>query len=60
MHQCKKEIFKYRNRETARIQTFPNDYIIIGSQNMWYAQIGNAVPVKFAKAIGDGIIKFMQ
>lgn len=46
-------------REAARIQTFPDDYIITGSQNMWYAQIGNAVPVKLAKAIGDGIMKFI-
>lgn len=46
-------------REAARIQTFPDDYVITGSQNMWYAQIGNAVPVKLAKAIGDGIMKFI-
>lgn len=47
-------------REAARIQTFPDDYVIKGSQNMWYAQVGNAVPVKLAKAIGDGIMKFIQ
>ena len=47
-------------REAARIQTFPDDYIITGSQNLWYAQVGNAVPVKLAKAIGDGIIKFLK
>ena len=46
-------------REAARIQTFPDDYVITGAQNMWYAQIGNAVPVKLAKAIGDGIMKFL-
>ena len=46
-------------REAARIQTFPDDFIITGSQNMWYAQVGNAVPVKLAKAIGDGIMKFL-
>lgn len=46
-------------REAARIQTFPDDFIIMGSQNMWYAQVGNAVPVKLAKAIGDGIMKFL-
>ncbi|MBQ3605740.1 MAG: DNA cytosine methyltransferase [Muribaculaceae bacterium] len=46
-------------REAARIQTFPDDYIITGSQNSWYAQVGNAVPVKLAKAIGDGIMKFL-
>ena len=46
-------------REAARIQTFPDDYIFTGAQNLWYAQIGNAVPVKLAKAIGDGIMKFV-
>ena len=47
-------------REAARIQTFPDDYILTGSQNLWYAQVGNAVPVKMAKAIGEGIIKFLK
>lgn len=47
-------------REAARIQTFPDDYVITGAQNMWYAQVGNAVPVKLAKAIGDGIMKFLK
>lgn len=47
-------------REAARIQTFPDDYIITGSQNMWYAQVGNAVPVKLARAIGLGIMKFLR
>lgn len=47
-------------REAARIQTFPDDYVITGSQNMWYAQVGNAVPVKLAKAIGKGIMKFLR
>lgn len=47
-------------REAARIQTFPDDYVITGSQNMWYAQVGNAVPVKLAKAIGDGIMEFIK
>lgn len=47
-------------REAARIQTFPDDYVFTGAQNMWYAQIGNAVPVKLAKAIGSGIMKFIE
>ncbi|WP_366775418.1 DNA cytosine methyltransferase [uncultured Treponema sp.] len=46
-------------REAARIQTFPDDYVFYGSQNSWYAQIGNAVPVKLAYAIGKGISKFL-
>lgn len=47
-------------REAARIQTFPDDYVLTGSQNKWYAQVGNAVPVKLAKAIGNGIMKFIS
>ena len=47
-------------REAARIQTFPDDYILTGAQNSWYAQVGNAVPVKLAKAIGEGIMKFLK
>lgn len=47
-------------REAARIQTFPDDYVITGAQNSWYAQVGNAVPVKLAKAIGEGIMDFMK
>ncbi len=47
-------------REAARIQTFPDDYIFTGAPNLWYAQVGNAVPVKFARAIGLGIMKFLE
>lgn len=46
-------------REAARIQTFPDDYVLTGAQNLWYAQVGNAVPVKLARAIGIGIMKFI-
>lgn len=47
-------------REAARIQTFPDDYFFQGSQNSWYAQIGNAVPVKLAEVIGKSIMFFMK
>lgn len=46
-------------REAARIQTFPDDYFFRGSQNKWYAQIGNAVPVKLAEFIGKHIIQYL-
>ena len=46
-------------REAARIQTFPDDFIFYGSQNIWYAQIGNAVPVKLAYVIGIAIASFL-
>ena len=47
-------------REAARIQTFPDDYVFFGAQNSWYAQIGNAVPVKLAEAIGRGIMDYLK
>lgn len=46
-------------REAARIQTFPDDYVIKGSQNQWYAQVGNAVPIKLAEVIGRSIMDFL-
>lgn len=46
-------------REAARIQTFPDYYIFTGTPNQWYAQIGNAVPVKLAEFIGKEIIKHL-
>ncbi len=47
-------------REYARIQTFPDDWAFSGSVSQQYKQIGNAVPVNFAKEIGISIIKFLN
>ncbi|MDG4945719.1 DNA cytosine methyltransferase [Weeksellaceae bacterium KMM 9713] len=47
-------------REAARIQSFPDDFIFMGTNNTWYAQIGNAVPVKLAEIIGNHIIKHLK
>ncbi len=38
-------------RESARIQTFPDDWVFCGSIMSQYRQIGNAVPVQFAEKI---------
>lgn len=46
-------------REASRIQTFPDDFIFMGANNTWYAQIGNAVPVKLAEVIGKQIVKHL-
>lgn len=46
-------------REAARVQTFPDDFVFYGPQNSWYKQIGNAVPVKMAKVIGEEVKKYL-
>ncbi len=47
-------------RETARIQTFPEDWEFCGGKGARYKQIGNAVPINLAKAIGESIIKYLE
>ena len=42
-------------RESARIQSFPDEWIFSGSISQQYKQIGNAVPVNLAKAIATKI-----
>lgn len=39
-------------REMARLQSFPDDFIFLGSKNKQLVQIGNAVPPLLGKAIG--------
>uniref|UniRef100_A0A6C0CGA7 DNA (cytosine-5-)-methyltransferase n=1 Tax=viral metagenome TaxID=1070528 RepID=A0A6C0CGA7_9ZZZZ len=46
-------------REYARIQTFPDSYVFEGSMGNQYKQIGNAVPVKMAFAMGSRIKEFL-
>uniref|UniRef100_UPI0004968F15 DNA cytosine methyltransferase n=1 Tax=[Scytonema hofmanni] UTEX B 1581 TaxID=379535 RepID=UPI0004968F15 len=47
-------------RESAVIQTFPDEWVFSGSVSSKYKQIGNAVPVLLAKAIGDYIYNLIQ
>ena len=46
-------------REVARLQSFDDDFDFIGSQGNAYQMIGNAVPPKLAKAIGNAIAKLL-
>lgn len=47
-------------REYARIQTFPDDWKFIGKLDSQYKQIGNAVPVNLAYAIGRSLIRLFN
>lgn len=44
-------------RESAAIQTFPDDFEFVGAMNSCYRQIGNAVPVRFAEFLGREFIR---
>lgn len=47
-------------REYARIQTFPDDWQFAGSMSAQYKQIGNAVPVNLAYAIGKEAVRCLN
>lgn len=47
-------------RESARIQTFPDDWKFQGAKGQQYKQIGNAVPVNLAYALGLSVIDFLN
>lgn len=45
------------NRERARLQTFPDDYVFMGKKESVRKQIGMAVPCRGAKIIFEAILK---
>lgn len=49
-----------RIREYARIQTFPDEWQFYGSLSSKYKQIGNAVPVNLAAAVGRSLIRLLN
>ena len=46
-------------RESARLQTFPDDYIFTGSTARQFTQVGNAVPPKLAYVIAKELRKVL-
>lgn len=47
-------------REYARIQTFPDEWEFCGTLSSKYRQIGNAVPVNLAYAVGRALIRLFN
>ncbi len=54
------ELRPFSVRENARIQSFPDEWEIVGSMAEQYKQIGNAVPVNLAYHIGLSIKNYLQ
>ena len=42
-------------RESARLQTFPDDMVFHGSWSETMRQLGNAVPVDLARIVASGV-----
>jgi len=49
------EVRYFTVRETARLQTFPDDFVFHGSWSETMRQLGNAVPVRLAKLVGESV-----
>ncbi len=49
------ELRYFTVRESARIQTFPDEFVFSGSWTETMRQLGNAVPVKLAQTIASSI-----
>ena len=47
-------------RESASVQTFPENFEFHGTMNSCYRQIGNAVPVLFAEQLGKELVRVEQ
>ena len=50
------EVRYFTVRESARLQTFPDNYLFRGSWTEAMRQLGNAVPVRLANAVAKSIL----
>lgn len=47
-------------RESARLQTFPDEFVFHGSWSETMRQLGNAVPVQLAAVVGKSVASLLQ
>ena len=47
-------------REAARLQGFPDDFLFVGTLTSMQRQVGNAVPVHLARAVGKQILEHIE
>lgn len=47
-------------KERSLVQTFPNEFIFVGSKTDIEQMVGNAVPVNLAKFIGEAIMNYIK
>lgn len=54
------KVRKLSPRECARLQGFPEDFIIVSSQAQAYKQFGNSVSINVLKALGENILPILK
>ncbi|MGO4734286.1 DNA cytosine methyltransferase [Paenibacillus sp. 2KB_22] len=47
-------------REAARLQSFPDDYVFVGTKDSQYQQVGNAVPPFMGRAIAAKLAEMLD
>ena len=47
-------------REAARLQSFPDSFIFLGTKDSQYQQVGNAVPPMLAKVIAETVAEYLD
>lgn len=47
-------------RECARLQSFPDDFIFIGTKTQQLRQVGNAVPPLMAKSLAEKLLEYLE